>query len=167
MRSQQSTLLSAELTELQRVVLKRHDADGVFGSLCHIILSGPTGSGKSTVGEMFLTRPAVLNETRRRSLYIAPTRALAQAKHRDLLSLFAADPELREGCLLSTGEDTDHDWRIVHGRFSIACMVYEKAKRQIFCFLATASCCRSYDLWSLTKCTCSRILSAGRFLRWF
>src|SRR5262249_33779988 len=93
----------------------------------HVILAAPTSSGKSTVAEMFLAGPPLLNGRRRCALYIAPTRALTQAKHRELKALFRDDKKICDGIVLSTGEDDDYDWHISHGRFAIACMVYEKA----------------------------------------
>jgi superfamily II DNA/RNA helicase len=114
------------LTELQANVA-RYGPHSVFHDHQHVMIAGPTGSGKTTLAEMFLTAATVLNTRRRRSLYIAPTRALAQAKYRDLLALFEGDAALSKGCVLSTGEDRESDWRIVHGQFLVACMVYEKA----------------------------------------
>ena len=125
-RGTRSALMDLPLTELQMQLLGPA-GEPKFASNDHIILSGPTASGKSTVADAFLASPSLLNSTRRSALYIAPTRALAQVKHRELVALFANDKELQDGCVLSTGEDRDHDWRIVHGQFFVACMVYEKA----------------------------------------
>jgi hypothetical protein len=97
-----------------------------FQSNRHVIIAAPTSSGKSTIAEMFLAGPPLLNQQRTCSLYIAPTRALTQAKYRELKGRFA-DDKIQETIVLSTGEDTDDDWRINHGNFSIACMVYETA----------------------------------------
>lgn len=109
-------------------------ASDPFLSPHHIVLTGPTSSGKSTVADMFLVRNVLRQvEQRRCSLYIAPTKALAQAKHRELLDRLARRPSeppglLRERrILLSTADDTDHDIDIVHGNYDIACLVYEKA----------------------------------------
>ena len=121
------TLLRMPLTALQAEAWKRiASGESVFESRQHVIISGPTSSGKSTLAEMFLTRATVLGGTRCRSLYVAPTRALAQAKFNELKERFK-DTRLGEEIVLSTGENTGDDGRILNANFSIACMVYEKA----------------------------------------
>jgi superfamily II DNA/RNA helicase len=123
----QSGLLSKSLTELQNAFLEAAQKDNPFQSNQHVIIAGPTSSGKSTVAEMFLAVPALINDGRRCAIYVAPTRALTQAKYRELRERFASDEVMSNGVVLSTGEDSDDDWRITHCRFTIACMVYEKA----------------------------------------
>lgn len=119
--------LQSPLTLLQDVIFKEHEEIRPFQSNRHVIISAPTSSGKSTVADMFLLGPAMLNSQRMCALYIAPTRALTQAKYRELMDLFSLNSSLSNEIVLSTGEDADDDWRINHGHFRIACMVYEKA----------------------------------------
>ncbi len=116
------------LTLLQAAVWKMCEDDSAnpFIGSQHVLLSGATGSGKSTVAEMFLLGTPVHNYKRYKSIYVAPTRALAQAKYRDLRDLLEGD-ELFDEAVLSTGEDTLDDSRIAQGNFTIACLVYEKA----------------------------------------
>lgn len=120
-------LYGAALTELQRAVYDAWASDRCFQSTRHVIVAGPTSCGKSKLAEMFLAGPAVWNKRRTCALYIAPTRALAQAKYRELRELFLSVPEFQKEIVISTGENTDDDWRITHGRFTIASLVYEKA----------------------------------------
>lgn len=117
-------LMGRPLTDLQLTLFEQSEAFREDGNL---ILAGPTSSGKSTLAEMFLVRCALVGLRRTKSVYVAPTKALAQAKWRDLRSRLSAFPELAERTLLSTGEDTDGDQRIALGDFSIVCMVNEKA----------------------------------------
>ena len=98
-----------------------------FHGTRHVLIAAPTSSGKSTVAEMFLLRPPLLNRVKTLSIYIAPTRALAQAKYEELQEKIKQIPQLRKGLILSTGEDNSDDWQLNHGTFAIACMVYEKA----------------------------------------
>ncbi len=126
LRQEHGDHLAKQLTPLQQR-LWDSGAGLPFQSDRHIIVASPTGSGKSTAAEMFLAGPWIWGDERQSSLYIAPTRALAQAKHRDLLHRFSGYPQLQSAVLLSTGEDTDHDRDILHGSFAIACLVYEKA----------------------------------------
>jgi len=114
--------------DLQERVLERcRRGENPFQSNRHVIVAAPTSTGKSTLAEMFLTRAALMNHRRRCALYIAPTRALAQAKCRELQALLAHVPDLGDQIALSTGEDTEDDRAIALGQFRIACMVYEKA----------------------------------------
>ena len=124
---QHPSLMQSALTELQQNIWESCSTDRPFHSQRHIILTGPTSCGKSTVAEMFLAGPPLLNGKRKCAIYIAPTRALTQAKHRELKKLFHSDKKICAGIVLSTGEDGDHDWQLAHGQFDIACMVYEKA----------------------------------------
>lgn len=119
------------LHDLQEVVLdhaRRGGDEHPFRSRRHIVITGPTSSGKSTLADMFLVRTATLNEACRCALYIAPTKALAQAKHRELVERFGGELglEVRQ-IVVSTADDTEADPAIVRGEFLIACLVYEKA----------------------------------------
>jgi len=98
-----------------------------FHSNLNVVISAPTSSGKSTLAEIFLAIPSFRYQRRKCAIYIAPTRALTQAKYRDLQTLFKGDENQLSQLVLSTGEDIRDDWKINSGRFSIACMVYEKA----------------------------------------
>ncbi len=128
---QKPKLMGSGLTELQKQIWQHcqdfQQSEQPFHSDRNVIIAAPTSSGKSTVAEMFLVGPPLRNDRRKCSLYIAPTRALTQAKHRELQALFAEEDEMRERIVLSTGEDTTDDWRINSGQFDIVCMVYEKA----------------------------------------
>lgn len=131
MWQQKPKLMGSSLTELQKQIWQHcedlQQSEQPFHSERNVIIAAPTSSGKSTVAEMFLVGPPLRNDRRKCSLYIAPTRALTQAKHRELQALFAEKDEMRERVVLSTGEDTTDDWKINSGQFDIACMVYEKA----------------------------------------
>lgn len=121
---------SRQLTLLQREVWQQCSLEltNPFTTAAHVLLSGPTGSGKSTVAEMFLLATTVLNHYRCKAIYVAPTRALAQAKHRDLCQLLKGHRLVEETqVVLSTGEDTLDDAAIAQRNFGIACLVYEKA----------------------------------------
>ena len=132
----QPKLTEWKMTELQRNILNMYQKNSAandddydnnifpFQSNRNVIISAPTSSGKTTVAEMFLVGPRLLNQHKRCSIYIAPTRALTQAKHRELKEKFA---NTKFRIVLSTGEDSDSDGDINHNEFDIACMVYEKA----------------------------------------
>lgn len=107
------------LLPLQHLVL----ADSPFFSNSNLIIGGPPSSGKTFIADLLLLSDGIVRG--RPSIYVAPTRALAQARYFQLLSL--VPEQLHERILLSTGEDQDDDVRLYAGDFEIACMVYEKA----------------------------------------
>jgi predicted phosphodiesterase len=97
----------SQLTELQMEVWKSYSSQPenfdlqAFHSERNVIISAPTSSGKSTVAEMFLLSCYFRNQQRRCAIYIAPTRALTQAKYEDLKSLFEGDREMENSIVLS------------------------------------------------------------------
>ena len=121
------------LTEIQEKLRKdcknieSEISDKPFHSNLNVVISAPTSSGKSTLAEIFLAIPSFRYDERKCAIYIAPTRALTQAKYRDLKNLFSGYEDYFGEIVLSTGEDITDDWRINSADFSIACMVYEKA----------------------------------------
>jgi hypothetical protein len=127
LRSANQRRMNSPLTDLQQKVWDQCEENSPFASDQHVLLSAPTSSGKSTIAEMFLVLPSLLNKRRRCAVYVAPTRALAQAKWRELREAFRDVPEVLPGIVLSTGEDLRDDSRIARGKFTIACMVNEKA----------------------------------------
>lgn len=134
-RNDRSLRMYLPLTPLQQQIFDKcyeaaasGDLDGhPFRSYGNVILAAPTSTGKTTVAELFLAATSLLNTDRKCSLYIAPTRALAQTKWRELREKYKGVDDLFEGTILSTSDDTDDDWRIPYGSFRIACTVYEKA----------------------------------------
>jgi hypothetical protein len=116
-----SELGRRDLLPLQEKILKVKEQ--VFSPRRNVLIGGPTSSGKTFIADLALIREAFIN--RRPSIYVAPTRALAQERHHRLLALLP--PSRRERVILSTGEDTDSDKELYQGDFDLACMVYEKA----------------------------------------
>lgn len=120
--------LGRKLTQIQAKIFNEcQRGSNPFHSEKNVIIAAPTSSGKSTLAEIFLMTPFALNSSRQCAVYIAPTRALTQAKYKDLIDRFGSLEEIKSEIVLSTGEDTDDDWKIRHGAFAVACMVYEKA----------------------------------------
>lgn len=102
-----------------------------FDASNHLIVAGPTSCGKTTLAEVLMISAALQGRNQRSVLYIAPTKALAQTFHRNLVACYSQagimGDEASRAIILSTGEDVADDWRFRRGAFSIACLVYEKA----------------------------------------
>jgi hypothetical protein len=99
----------------------------------HILVSGPTACGKTFLAEALMLNAVLMNQT---AIYVAPTRALAKERHRELGKRFAFEGNKvfplnsrgqTEAIVLSTGEVSDNDWRLNQSRFRIAVLVNEKA----------------------------------------
>jgi hypothetical protein len=121
--------LANQLTDLQDAFLD-YEADNTglspFQRRENLIIAGPTSAGKTTISDAFLFSTAVQGVNRPCAIYIAPTRALAQAKYREFSEMLRGS-DYGDRLVLSTGEDTSKDWRLPKGHFSIAFLVYEKA----------------------------------------
>lgn len=85
-----------------------------------LLISAPTSSGKTFCGEMALAR-AVL--TRRKGIFLAPLKAVAEEKYRQFQDCYGA-AGLR--VVIGTRDHPENDPLIAAGRFDIAVMVYEK-----------------------------------------
>lgn len=124
--------LSRPLTQLQQEFMsKRSDPDNALVSDCHLLVSGGTSSGKTTLLEILSVATALSDSRRSKVLYIAPTRALAQLRHVELNKRYGTfrqfSPTGRRPIIIATGEDNTEDWRLRSGDFSIGVLVYEKA----------------------------------------
>lgn len=94
----------------------------------HVLVGGPTASGKTFLADALALNVVV--EQNRKAIYVAPTRQLAAERHKEMVRRFAlkGNPDIRpEDIVLSTGEESQGDWRLHRGRYKIAVFVYEKA----------------------------------------
>ncbi len=85
-----------------------------------VVGSGPTGCGKTFIGEMAATHAA---SRRKPSLYLVPTKALAEAKYEQFARLYGP---LGMRVEVSTHDRRSGDGRITRGEFDIAVTVPEK-----------------------------------------
>lgn len=94
----------------------------------HILVGGPTGCGKTFLGEAILLNEVM--EMDSHAIYIAPTRSLAFERWSELcarLIIPGTSDFTTDNIILSSGEVFSDDWRLQLNRFKIAVLVNEKA----------------------------------------
>ena len=138
----ENSILDKELTNFQyelwnqcyQARLQDNLQQHPFHSKSNVMMFAPTSSGKTAVAEIFLLSPFFHSKKRRRAaIYVAPTKALAQMKYKELITRYGQyiDPltgePLENRIIISTGEDYIYDNQLSKGKFTIACIVYEKA----------------------------------------
>lgn len=86
----------------------------------NVTVFSPTSSGKTFVGELAAARHL---EEGRKSVFLVPTRALAEEQYLHLRGVYGG---LGARVVMATRERTQDDERIRLGQFDLAVMVYEK-----------------------------------------
>jgi len=86
----------------------------------HVVVSSPTSSGKTFIGELAAVRAASLGK---RAIYLVPQKALAEEKFHEFQRKYK-DFGLRT--VISTRDRKQYDRDICRGRFHIAVVVFEK-----------------------------------------
>jgi|GEM_PF-5345041 len=107
------------LTELQRLVANDPGSRTVSGP--NLVVAGPTSAGKTLTAEMMMARLLTAARPPYGCIYAVPTRALATEKWDRFKSVFG-----EEHVYVSSGDYQDQDAYILHRRFRIAVVVYEK-----------------------------------------
>ncbi|HUS80560.1 MAG TPA: DEAD/DEAH box helicase [Armatimonadota bacterium] len=101
---------------------------------CSVVVSSPTSSGKTFVGEMAAARAALEG---RRVVYLVPTKALAEAKYR-LFSRRYGELGLRVA--IATGDRRGQQDGIARGEFDLTVAVPEKLRTLLLDRPAMAEC---------------------------
>lgn len=86
----------------------------------HLVVSAPTSSGKTMIGELAALRAHTRGE---RSYLLLPLKALVNDKYQELRKKYAA---LGVRVIRSTGEIADDNDALMRGKFDIALLTYEK-----------------------------------------
>lgn len=87
----------------------------------HLVVSAPTSSGKTMVGELAALKAAL---ERKRSLFLLPLKALVNDKHRHFTKLYGAFG-LRT--IRATGDSTSDEIQpLMRGQYDVCLMTYEK-----------------------------------------
>ena len=123
-------LLAAWSGAIQSLNPLQIDAVNQFGLLQgeHLVVSAPTSSGKTMVGELAALRGVM---ERKRAFFLLPLRALVNDKHRQFVRTYEASG-LR--VIRATGEIDDDIDDLMRGQYDICLMTYEK-----FAYLALAT----------------------------
>lgn len=107
------------LLPVQDLALRRY---GLFRGES-LIVSAPTSSGKTFVGEMAAGYHMAHG---RRAIYLVPLKALASEKFRAFRARYAA---LGAEVVVSTRDHHEFDEQLAQGRFDLAILVYEKMQQ--------------------------------------
>ena len=115
-------IISAWSTEIAALNPLQLDAINEFGLLdgAHLVVSAPTSSGKTMVGEL-----AALNGIlqRRRALFLLPMKALVNDKYQEFVRKYAG---LGVRTIRATGDFNDDVGTLMRGQYDICLMTYEK-----------------------------------------
>ena len=104
------------LLPVQEVAVQRY---GLFDGRS-LVISSPTSSGKTFVGEMAALRAAFAGQ---RVLYLTPLRALAEEKYETFRTRYGT---YGVKVVVATRDRREFDHDIEHGDFHLAVLVYEK-----------------------------------------
>lgn len=115
-------LLSAWAGSIRSLNALQLDAINQFGVLEgeHLVVSAPTSSGKTMVGELAALRGVL---ERRRACFLLPLKALVNDKHRQFSRLYR-DFGIR--VIRATGEIADDIPELMRGQYDICLLTYEK-----------------------------------------
>jgi helicase len=110
---------SVEIPSLNDLQLDSINEYGVLDGE-HLVVSAPTSSGKTMVGEL-----AALNGIlqRRRALFLLPMKALVNDKYQEFVRKYAA---LGIRTIRATGDFNDDIGALMRGQYDICLMTYEK-----------------------------------------
>ena len=106
----------AFLLPVQEIAVQRY---GLFDGRS-LVISSPTSSGKTFVGEMAALRAAFAGQ---RVLYLTPLRALAEEKYETFRTRYGT---YGVKVVVATRDRREFDHDIEHGDFHLAVLVYEK-----------------------------------------
>lgn len=100
----------------------QRDAINDFGLLggAHLVVSAPTSSGKTMIGELAALKGVL---ERRRALFLLPLKALVNDKHQQFTRTYGPFG-LR--VILATGEIADDIPALMRGQYDVCLMTYEK-----------------------------------------
>jgi replicative superfamily II helicase len=116
-------VIAAWRTDIEQLNQLQLDAINDYGLLDgeHIVVSAPTSSGKTMIGEL-AALSGVLQ--RRRALFLLPLKALVNDKHQEFERKYS---ELGIRTIRATGDFSDNIGALMRGQYDICLMTYEKA----------------------------------------
>jgi hypothetical protein len=115
-------IIDAWSTEIETLNELQLDAINEFGVLDgeHLVVSAPTSSGKTMVGELAALKGIL---QRRRALFLLPMKALVNDKYQEFARKYAA---LGIRTIRATSDFNDDVGALMRGQYDICLMTYEK-----------------------------------------
>ncbi len=116
------SLLTAWAGSIPHLNQLQIDAINEYGLLDeeHLVVSAPTSSGKTMIGELAALHGAV---NRRRAFFLFPLKALVNDKHKHFTNTFAS---FGLKVIRATGDYSDDIPALMRGQYDICLMTYEK-----------------------------------------
>ena len=111
--------LQAHIPSLNQLQQDAVNHTGLFAG-GNVVVSAPTSSGKTMIGELSMLRAHMRGE---RSFMLLPLRALVNDKYEDLRRKYAS---LGLRVIRSTGEIADDNDALMKGKFDMALLTYER-----------------------------------------
>ncbi len=111
--------LEAHIPSLNQLQQKAVNEMGLFAG-ANVVVSAPTSSGKTLIGELSMLRVHMGGE---RSFMLLPLRALVNDKYEDLRRKYSS---LGLRVIRSTGEISDDNGALMRGKFDMALLTYER-----------------------------------------
>lgn len=115
-------LLAAWSSHIPHLNKLQQDAINDFGLLKgdHLLVSAPTSSGKTLLGELIALQATIAHQ---RSVFLLPTRALVNDKYDHFTDLYGS---LGVRVVRATGEIADDVPALMRGQYDLALLTYEK-----------------------------------------
>ena len=106
------------------------DAINEFGVLNgeHLVVSAPTSSGKTMIGELAALKDSIENQ---RTIFLLPLKALVNDKHKQFNNLYGS---YGIRTIRATGDTNDEVPNLMRGQYDICLMTYEKFTSMVLGF---------------------------------
>ncbi len=105
-----------------------------------LLVIAPTSSGKTFLGEILAVWQALKGS---RAIYLVPFKAIAEERYSELVSRYSDNSELGFRCIVSDRDHHENDSDLLHGKYDIAVLTYEKLSALLVANQAILDTCGS------------------------